>query len=80
MNNRIKFIYIIFILYCTIFILYLYNTMKFICERLTKILAVSTKSFVVCITTKFKELKIFLWKKRHFQLCRDSNPGLTIAG
>ena len=28
----------------------------------------------------FKELNIFLWKKRRFQLCRDLNPGLSIAG
>ena len=26
-----------------------------------------------------KEFEIFLWKKRHIRLCRDLNPGLSIA-
>ena len=32
------------------------------------------------IKFKFKEFEIVLWKMRYFRLCRDSNPGLSIAG
>ena len=31
-------------------------------------------------SVKFKEFKIFLWKKRRFRLRWDSSPGLSNAG
>ena len=36
--------------------------------------------FPLLCNFRFKEFEIFLSKKRRFRLCRDSCPGLSIAG